>query len=116
MRVCGLSALLRRSPERCLLTLPICEGAQREPTPTHSFADGNGLLGQGLRVRDIVLHDGLEQLVFIFTVKRRLFRKREGGKTLRQFINVAPEAPAQHQEAPQAAEVARSPVGLFHDL
>lgn len=39
---------------------------------THPFADGDGFLGQGLGVRHVVLHDGLEQLVFVLPVERRL--------------------------------------------
>lgn len=49
---------------------------------THPFADGHGLLGQGLGVRDVVLHDGLEQLVLVLAVERRLVRKRGGGGDL----------------------------------
>lgn len=41
---------------------------------THSLADGHSLFGHGLRVGHVVLHDGLEELVFVFSVKRRLRR------------------------------------------
>ena len=57
--------------------------ARRHLRPvTHPFADGHGLLGQGLGVRDVVLHDGLEQLVLVLAVERRLVRKRGGGGDL----------------------------------
>ena len=44
---------------------------------TNPFADGDGLLGHGLGVGDMVLHDGLEQLVLILPVKRRLEEQEE---------------------------------------
>lgn len=44
---------------------------------THSFADGDGLLGHRLGVGHVVLHDGLEELIFVLPVKRRLKRKRQ---------------------------------------
>lgn len=51
---------------------------------THPFADGDGLFGQGLGVRHVVLHYGLEQLVFVLPVKRRLDlqRQTQGGSRL----------------------------------
>lgn len=42
------------------------------PPSTHPFADGDGLLGQALGVGDVVLHDGLEELILILTVEGRL--------------------------------------------
>lgn len=44
---------------------------------THSFADGDGLLGHRLGVGHVVLHDGLEELIFILPVERRLKRNRQ---------------------------------------
>lgn len=38
----------------------------------HPLADGNSFFGHGLRVGDMMLHDRLEQLIFILPVKRRL--------------------------------------------
>lgn len=39
---------------------------------TYSFADGHSFFRHGLRVGHIVLHDRLEELVLILSVKRRL--------------------------------------------
>lgn len=36
---------------------------------THPFADGHGLFGHLLGVRHVVLHDGLEELVLVLTIK-----------------------------------------------
>lgn len=41
-------------------------------TSTHPFADGDSFFGQRLRVGHIVLHNGLEQLIFILPIKWRL--------------------------------------------
>lgn len=42
---------------------------------SYSFANGHSFLWQGLWVRDVVLHDGLEELVLVFSIKRRLKRQ-----------------------------------------
>lgn len=44
---------------------------------THSFADGDGLLGHRLGVGHVVLHDGLEELILILPVERRLKRETD---------------------------------------
>lgn len=44
---------------------------------THPFANGDGFFGQGLGVRHVVLHYGLEQLIFVLPIKRRLDLQRQ---------------------------------------
>lgn len=39
---------------------------------THPFADRDSFFGHRLGVGHIVLHNGLEQLILIFTIKWRL--------------------------------------------
>lgn len=41
---------------------------------THSLADGYGFFRHGLRIGHVVLHDGLEELILIFSIKWRLMR------------------------------------------
>lgn len=38
------------------------------------LADGNSFFGHGFRIRDVMLHNGLEQFIFILPIKRRLDR------------------------------------------
>lgn len=44
---------------------------------THPFADGDGFFGQGLGVRHVVLHYGLEQLIFVLPIERGLFAETD---------------------------------------
>lgn len=39
---------------------------------THPFADGDSFFGQGLGVGHVVLHNGLEQLIFVLPIEWRL--------------------------------------------
>lgn len=54
-------------------TPPTQQRTQPSPYP---FADRHCLLGHGLGVGDVVLHDGLEELVFIFSLKGGLGQSR----------------------------------------
>lgn len=42
---------------------------------TYSLADGHSFFRHGLGVGHVVLHDGLEELIFIFSIKRGLRRQ-----------------------------------------
>lgn len=44
---------------------------------THPFTDGDGFFGQGLWVRHVVLHNRLEQLIFVLPIKRGLDLQRK---------------------------------------
>lgn len=55
----------------------------RRPPSTHSFADGNGFLGQGFGIGNVVLHYRLKQFIFILTVKWRLVQQRKRWKIVR---------------------------------
>lgn len=52
---------------------------------THPFADRNGLLGHGLGIRHVMLHDGLKQLVLVLAVKWRLEGTNGGYFPLKSF-------------------------------
>lgn len=52
---------IKRNPCRCV-----------NSSCAHPFADGHSLFGQCFRIGHVVLHDGLEEFVLIFTVKRWL--------------------------------------------
>lgn len=39
---------------------------------TYSLADGHSFFRQGLGVGHVVLHDGLEELILVLSIKRRL--------------------------------------------
>ena len=75
----------------------------KEFRSTYSFADGNGLLGQGFWVRNVMLHYRLKQLVFIFAIKWRLFQKTETWENTQSHSNMAPEDPTQRQETDGAS-------------
>ena len=55
----------------------VAVAAERPGSVTYPFADGHCLLGHGFVVGHVVLHDGLEKLILILSVKRGL-RGRDG--------------------------------------
>lgn len=44
---------------------------------THALAYSHGFFRHGFGIGNVVLHDGLEKLVFVFAVERRLHTKGE---------------------------------------
>lgn len=60
---------------------------------THPFADGDGFFGQGLGVRHVVLHYGLEQLIFVLPIERGLLAEwrqfyRRAADTARTYFHI----------------------------
>lgn len=60
-----------QSPSPALGGAPVCGGPGFEAR-THPFADGHSLLGHGLGVSHVVLHDGLEELILVLPFEGRL--------------------------------------------
>ena len=55
-------------------------------TSTHPFADGDSFFGQGLGVGHVVLHNGLEQLVLVLSIERRL---QVEGRDIKSVVGVS---------------------------
>jgi hypothetical protein len=73
---------------------------RRDTTPylpaTYSLADDDSLLRHGLGVGHVVLHDGLEQLIFILSIERRL----QGNNIHKSFIDTVDNQNVHTSEGP----------------
>lgn len=69
----------------------LCGGPGLEEL-THPFADGHSLLGHGLGVSHVVLHDGLEEFILILPFEGRLQDRGQVGEWASGFLPEPPEA------------------------
>lgn len=90
----------------------------------HPLADSNSFFGHGFRVRDVMLHDRLEQLVFVFPVERRLRGHKCASSLfvccldrLSNYGDLDTHLSSEHfiEQNPKGPPVHRLPIGLIGD-